>query len=58
MEVREAKFVLQYAITPHKTTGSCPSELLFGRKLSTRLDTVKQDIGMSVEEITVSSGES
>ena len=37
-----ARFVLQYAITPHTNTGCCPSELLFVRKLRTHLDTVKR----------------
>ena len=50
VEDRVARFVLQYAITPHTTTGRCPLELLFGRKLHTHLDTVKPDIGKSVEE--------
>ena len=42
--------MLQYDITPHTTTGRCPSVLLFGRKLCTHPDTVKTDIGKSVEE--------
>ena len=41
MEDRVARFVLQYAITPHTTTGRCPSELLFRIKLHNRFDTVK-----------------
>ena len=50
VEDHVVRFVLQYAITPHTTTGRCPSELLFGRKLCTHPDTVKPDIGKSVEE--------
>ena len=50
VEDRVARFVLQYAITPLTTTGRCPSELLFRRKLRTCLDTVKPDIGKSVED--------
>ena len=45
-----AIFVLQYAIMSLTTTGCGPSELLFGRKLHTRLTTVKLDIGKSVED--------
>ena len=45
-----AKFVLQYAITPHTTIGCCTSELLFVRKLHTHLDTVKPDIEKFFEE--------
>ena len=44
-----ARFVLQNATIPHTTTGLCPSELLFVRKLRTHLDTVKQDIKTFVE---------
>ena len=44
-----AIFVLQYAITSLTTIGCSPSELLFGRKLHTRLNTVKLDIGKSIE---------
>ena len=30
-------FLLQYCSTPHSTTGKSPAELLFGRKLKTKL---------------------
>lgn len=31
------KFLVMYRNTPHSTTGVCPSQLLFGRKLRTKL---------------------
>ena len=31
------KFLIMYRNTPHTTTGVCPSQLLFGRKLRTKL---------------------
>ena len=34
------KFLFQYRVTPHQTTGISPSELMFGRKLRTVLDLV------------------
>ena len=34
------KFLFQYRVTPHSTTGVSPAELLFGRKLRTVLDLV------------------
>ena len=49
VEDRVARFMLQYATTPHTTTGQSPSELLFGRKLRTRLDSVIPDLGKVVE---------
>ena len=49
VEDRVARFMLQYATTPHTTTGHPPSELLFGRRLRTRLDSVKPDLGKLVE---------
>ena len=49
VEDRIARFLLQYRITPHSTTGRSPAELLFGRKLRTRLDLVKPDLSKTVE---------
>ena len=50
VEDRIAKFMLQYATTPHTTTGHSPSELLFERKLRTRLDSGKPVLGKFEEE--------
>jgi transposase InsO family protein len=40
LEVRLARFLLSYRVTPHATTGIAPCELLMGRKLRTLLDRV------------------
>ena len=37
------KFLFQYTVTPHQTTGVSPAELMFGRKLRTVLDLVHPD---------------
>ena len=34
------KFLLAYGSTPHTTTGRSPAELLYGRKMSTKLPEV------------------
>ena len=39
-----ARFLFQYHITPHTTTGLPPCEMLMGRKLHSRLDLLKPDI--------------
>lgn len=49
IEDRLARFLLQYRVTPHTTTGCSPAELMFGRKLRTRLDAIKPDVGKTVE---------
>ena len=36
-----ARFLFQYRITPHTTTGISPAELMFGRKVQSRLDKLK-----------------
>ena len=50
IEDRVARFLLQYRVTPHTTTGCPPAELLFGRNLRTRLDLIKPDLARSVEK--------
>ena len=40
---RIARFLFQYRITPHTTTGLPPCEMLMGRKLRSRLDLLKPD---------------
>ena len=47
---RISRMLFQYRITPHSTTGVSPSELLFGRRLRSRLDLLKP----SMEERVVS----
>ena len=41
---RISKFLFQYRITPHTTTGLPPCEMLMGRKLRSRLDLLKPDV--------------
>ena len=43
-DLRLNKFLLNYRITPHTTTGQAPCELLMGRRLRTRLDLVIPDM--------------
>lgn len=50
IEDRLARFLLQYRITPHSTTGRSPAELLFGRKIRTRLDSIRPDLSKTVEQ--------
>lgn len=38
------QFLLSYRSTPHSTTGKTPSEMIFGRRIRTRLDLVKPDL--------------
>ena len=46
------KYLLAYRSTPHITTGQSPAELLFGRKLSTKLPEVAD-----LEESGISAGQ-
>ena len=39
-----ARLLFHYRITPHFTTGTSPSQLLFGRQIRSRLDTVKPSL--------------
>ena len=41
---RIARLLFHYRITPHSTTGTSPSQLLFGRQIRSRLDTVKPSL--------------
>ena len=41
---RLQKFLMSYRSTPHKSTGRPPAELMFGRRLRTRLDLLKPDV--------------
>ncbi len=45
-----AKFLLAYRTTPHATTGRSPAEMLLGRQLCTRLDLVKPDVRLKVQD--------
>lgn len=46
---RIACFLLQYRVTPHTSTGVSPAQLLFGRRLRTRLDAIKPSLECRVE---------
>ena len=50
------KFLFQYRVTPHTTTGVSPAELMFGRKLRTVFDLVHPNKG--VKETVLSKQES
>ena len=47
---RLSRFLLWYRITPHSTTGSSPSELMWGRRLRSRLDLVLPDAEQRPQE--------
>ena len=44
-----ARMLFQYRITPQTTTGVSPAELLMGRRLRSRLDSLKPDLERKVE---------
>ena len=44
IEDKLARFLFQYRITPHTTTGTSPAELLMGRRLRSQLDILKPSI--------------
>ena len=48
IESRVARFLSRYRTTPQSTTGTTPAELMFGRKLRTRLDLLKPDLEVAV----------
>lgn len=41
-------FLLTYRTTPHSTTGRTPSEMLYGRRIRTKLDLIKPDLGEKI----------
>lgn len=48
MQTKVNRFLFQYRITPHTTTGQTPAELLMNRKLKSRLDLVRPDVTRTV----------
>ena len=40
LEDKIARFLFQYRLTPQTTMGVSPGELMMGRRLRTRLDTI------------------
>jgi len=47
---RIARFLFQYRITPHTTTGLSPAEMLLGRNIRSRLDLLKPNLEQKVAE--------
>ena len=50
MESRIARLLSHYRVTPQSTTGRSPAELMFGRKLRTRLDLLRPDLSSRVRQ--------
>ena len=50
VESRLARLLSRYRVTPQSTTGVSPAELMFGRKLRTRLDLLQPDLGNIVRQ--------
>lgn len=48
VETRVARFLFQYRLTPHASTGRPPAELLLGRRPRSLLDNLKPDISAHV----------
>jgi hypothetical protein len=44
------EFLLTYRTTPHTTTGKTPSEMLQGRRVKTKLDLVKPNLGYAIQK--------
>ena len=49
IQERISKFLFNYRITPHTTTGVPPAQLLMGRKLRSRLDLLYPELADKVE---------
>ena len=45
IETKVSRFLFQYRITSHTTTGVAPAELLMSRKLVSRFDLLTPDVG-------------
>ena len=49
LETKLSRFLSQYKITPHTTTGQTPAQLLMGRCLHSHLDQLLSDLTSHVE---------
>lgn len=49
VQTRLSRFLFQYRITTHTTTGTSPAELLMGRSLRSHLDLMKPDVSARVQ---------
>ncbi len=45
-----SRFLFNYGITPHSSTGMLPAELLFGRRLNSHLDNLKPSLGEKIQQ--------
>ena len=50
LNTRLSRFLFQYRLTPHSSTGVSPAELMFGRKLRSQLDLLKPSVGRTVRQ--------
>ena len=50
LEDKLSKFLFQYRITPHTTTGSSPAQLLMGRQPRSRLDLLRPNLASKVQQ--------
>ena len=50
LDARLARFLFQYRLTPHTTTGLSPAEMLFGRRPRSHLDLLHPDISSKVTQ--------
>ena len=50
MQDRLSRFLFQYRLTPHSTTGISPAEMLVGRRIRSRLDTLRPSLEKRVQE--------
>ena len=48
LETKLARFLFTYRITPQSSTGVSPSELMFGRKIRSHLETLRPDLARKV----------
>ena len=50
IEVNVSRFLLQYRITPHSTTGILPAEMLMGQRPRSHLDLAFPDMTSKVQK--------
>ena len=50
IDINLARFLFNYRITPHSTTGIAPAELMFGRELRTRFDLLQPALASKVSK--------
>ena len=48
LDTKVARFLFTYRVTPQSSTGVSPSELMFGRKIRTHLDSLRPDLARKV----------